>query len=156
MDTRKVLGIKTGIVPAWHFSIHMGWWDDKEEPFSEQWDCFYKHLSQLGLQKDRCYIMGDFNSPSNIPREGYEYIKKFGWYDTWQLAKEKDSGITVGKVIDGWKERINSDEVEEGMRIDYIWCNEDVKVKYSKVICNGKNYPIVSDHYGIMIETDEM
>ena len=99
--------------------------------------------------------MGDFNSPSNIPREGYEYIKKFGWYDTWQLAKEKDSGITVGKVIDGWKERIKSDEVEEGMRIDYIWCNEDAKVKYSKVICNGKNYPIVSDHYGIMIKTDE-
>lgn len=103
--TRKVLGIKTGIVPAWYFSIHMGWWDDKEEPFSDQWDCFCKHLSQLGLQKNRCYIMGDFNSPSNIPREGYEYIKKFGWYDTWQLAKEKDSGITVGKVIDGWKEQ---------------------------------------------------
>ena len=153
--TRKVLGIKAGIVPVWYFSIHMGWWDDKEEPFSEQWDCFCKHLSQLGIQKNRCYIMGDFNSPSNIPREGYEYIKKIGWYDTWQLAKEKDSGITVGKVIDGWKERIKSDEAEEGMRIDYIWCNEDTKVKYSKVICNGKNYPIVSDHYGIMIETDE-
>ena len=29
------------------------------------------------------------------------------------------------------------------------------KVKSSKVVCNGKYYPVVSDHYGVMIEVED-
>ena len=153
--TRKVLGIKTGTVPVWYFSIHMGWWDDGDDPFSNQWERFSMQLGQVVPLEDKCYIMGDFNSPSQIPSEGYDYVSSYGWKDTWQMAEKRDSGITVGKVIDGWKERLGSEDVVNGMRIDYIWCNREVAVSNSKVICNGSNYPIVSDHYGVLIEVDE-
>lgn len=150
--TRKVLGIKTGRIPTWYFSVHMGWWDDIEDPFAQQWDTFCKCIDTLLDQQERCYILGDFNSPSNIPHEGYDYVIASGWYDTWTLAEKKDCGITVGKVIDGWRARMEKETVESGMRIDFIWCNETPQIHCSQVICNGDNYPVVSDHYGVMIE----
>ena len=64
------------------------------------------------------------------------------------MAEKKDDGITVEKNIDGWKDSKNE------MRIDYIFTNKEIKVKESKVIFNGKNYPIVSDHFGIEVEVD--
>lgn len=36
-------------------------------------------------------------------------------------------------------------------RLDYIFCNTQEEVRTSNVICNGKNAPVVSDHYGVMI-----
>ena len=42
-----------------------------------------------------------------------------------------------------------------GPWMDYIFCNTQKKVKSSKVVCNGKNYPVVSDHYGVMIEVED-
>ena len=54
---------------------------------------------------------------------------------------------TYQKQIDGWKEKET-----KAMRIDYIWSNAKVKVSSSNVVFNDKNYPIVSDHYGVMIE----
>lgn len=39
-----------------------------------------------------------------------------------------------------------------GMRIDYIWTSRKVPVRSSRVIFNGSYEPIVSDHYGIIVE----
>ena len=70
------------------------------------------------------------------------------------MAENKDDGITVGQVIDGWHDKVDASSAEaEGMRLDYIWCDKNIKVKTSNVICNGKKYEVVSDHYGVMIET---
>lgn len=146
--TRKMLGIKTN--GMWFYSVHMGWWDDKEEPFVDQWDRVREELGEVYNIEETSFIMGDFNCPAQIRGEGYDYVKESGWLDTWNLAKEKDSGITVGKIIDGWRERLEGDI--DGMRIDYIWCNRPVKVLRSWVVFNGKNYSVVSDHYGIEIE----
>ena len=44
--------------------------------------------------------------------------------------------------------------MKDAKRLDYIFCNTQKKVKSSKVVCNGKNYPVVSDHYGVMIEVE--
>ena len=106
--------------------------------------------------------MGDFNSLDSIAGQGYDLIRKSGWKDTYLLADKKDRGITVGKVIDGWRERLSGEPSEgrteesvvdqAGMRMDYIWCSHCVPVASSCVICNGEKYPIVSDHYGVMIE----
>ena len=106
--------------------------------------------------------MGDFNSLDSIAGQGYDLIRKSGWKDTYCLARTKDKGITVGKVIDGWRERLSEEPFgkkakepvleQEGMRIDYIWCSHSVPVANSLVICNGEKYPVVSDHYGVMIE----
>lgn len=62
---------------------------------------------------------------------------------------KKDTGITVGGIIDGWR---NEDgEPKQGMRIDYIWCSRKEAVHESSVVCNGIRYPVVSDHYGVMV-----
>lgn len=151
--TRKSLGIKTR--GEWFYSVHMGWWKDEEEPFAQHWDCLSQHLQTAKSEQETIWICGDFNSPSDVLGEGYSYVKDSGWQDTYELAKEKDSGITVSGVIDGWRNQ-NRKEIDEGMRIDYIWCSKKRAVRQSRVVFNGKHYPIVSDHYGVMIETEEI
>lgn len=63
--------------------------------------------------------MGDFNSPAEVRNEGYDLINASGWYDCYNLAKEKDNGFTVEKVIDGWKDKLKE---KTNIRIDHIWC----------------------------------
>lgn len=153
--TRKVLGIKTGETPEWYFSIHMGWWDDEEDPFAAQWDNFQEELKIQVLWNQKIWLLGDFNSPANNEDQGYGYVKQHGWLDTWELARSKDSGVTVEKEIDGWRDRkASGSPAVIGMRLDYIWCNYPAKVRSTEVVFNGKHYPVVSDHYGIMIEVE--
>ncbi|MBE5945407.1 MAG: hypothetical protein E7259_00545 [Lachnospiraceae bacterium] len=153
--SRKILGIKTADYgDTWFFSAHFGWWDDEEEPFLGQWDNANGTIKDI-IGNDTCFIMGDFNTPAKIRNQGYDYVKKSGWNDTWELAEFKDSGLTVGHVIDGWHDRIK-DEADKaiGMRLDYVWCNKAIEVLSSRVIFNGKNYNVVSDHYGVMVEIE--
>ena len=92
--------------------------------------------------------MGDFNSPSHIKGEGRDLLLRSGWHDSYDMADDKDSGITVSHAIDGWKERGDI----PGMRIDYIWTDRPLRVRTSRTIFNGIFYPVVSDHFGTMIE----
>lgn len=144
---RKVIGIKVEIEQQekWFFSIHTGWWNDKEENFKEQ---FIKLNKELNFIKEEIYLMGDFNNPYQIKNEGYDEILKFGWSDTYNIAEEKDDGITVSGLIDGWKEHINMKE----MRIDFIFKNNNKKVKKSRVVLNDKIGKIISDHFAVEIE----
>ena len=150
----------------WFYSVHMGWWEDEEEPFASHWDRVAHEIDAHRTANETVWVMGDFNSPAGITGEGWDYVRASGWKDTYDLAKEKDGGITVGKVIDGWKERLSDQADEEGilggqgqllegMRIDYIWCSRKVPILSSQVICNGRNYPVVSDHYGVMIVAEQ-
>ena len=144
--TRKILGICTEAYPKqWFFSTHMGWWSDIDEPFQQQWKRTSEHMKQY----DTVWLLGDFNSPAQVREEGYDQIKQAGWFDSYELATEKDNGITVGTVIDGWKDKITS---TEGMRMDQIWCNQRQNIVSSYVIFNGKREAIVSDHYGVIVE----
>ena len=70
-------------------------------------------------------------------------------------VEQKDSGVTVEEEIDGWRDGEGGGAVKDAKRLDYIFCNTQKKVKSSKVVCNGKNYPVVSDHYGVMIEVED-
>lgn len=140
--TRKILGIYSG--DEWFYSVHLGWWDDKSDPFSDQWTRLSKRLTG----KENVWLMGDFNNCAEIKNEGYDLIKKSGWQDTFEIAREKDDGITVGTVIDGWKDKITD---TNGMRIDFIWTNSENIIERTNVIFNGKNEPVISDHYGVMI-----
>ena len=56
-------------------------------------------------------------------------------------------------VIDGWRDKIAEPEKCTGMRIDQIWCSQKTPVASSKVIFNGTNGPVVSDHYGVIVQT---
>ena len=145
--TRKLLGVCTKDAPdEWFYSVHFGWWNDPDEPFQNQW----ARTSQYMLCHSKVWLMGDFNSPAEVRDEGYDMIVRDCWHDSYMLAEHKDSGITVGHVIDGWRDKIHSGA---GMRIDHIWCSEKADVKSSEVLFNRINYPVVSDHYGVMIET---
>ena len=54
--------------------------------------------------------------------------------------------------IDGWREADGrSKAAQNEKRLDYIFCNTQADVRTSNVICNGKNAPVVSEHYGVMI-----
>ncbi len=146
--TRKILGITamTDRGPQQFYSVHMGWWQDEEEPFYEQW----KRIAGLVKPQEGApsWLMGDFNSPSHIPGEGYDLIKKSGWQDSYELAEEKDGGYTVDHSIDGWKDK----KEKRAMSIDYIWADRRMPVKCSRVLFDGKCYPVVSDHFGISAE----
>lgn len=146
--TRKIVGIRTQQAPEeWFFSVHYGWWNDEEESFQEQW----KRTAEALNDYPCVWLMGDFNSPAEVRGEGYDLIKQDGWHDCYALAKAKDSGITVGAVIDGWKDKISG---TDGMRIDQIWCRKKQAIADSRVIFNGKNRAVVSDHYGVMISDE--
>lgn len=151
--TRAVLGVQLEGMDDWFYSLHMGWWDDLLEPFLEQW----KVLNSCIAAKRMCgtvWLLGDFNAPDCIPDQSYAHIRSCGWTDTYRAALVKDQGITVPGVIDGWRDRIKEKNVD-GMRLDYIWCSSQKEVRSSRVVFNGSKEPVVSDHFGVMIEVKE-
>lgn len=151
--TRAVLGVQVEGMDDWFYTIHMGWWDDAEEPFLEQWERLTQRISHKRKQAT-VWLMGDFNAPDIVPGQSYEHILHCSWVDTYQVAAEKDFGITVPDVIDGWRDKLN-DIKRTGMRLDYIWCSRNVCVRSFRVIFNGSNRPVVSDHFGVLINTKE-
>lgn len=142
--TRKVLGarIKIDDTSMDFYSCHLGWWKDDEEPFKEQADKLINNIKQDTLT----FFMGDFNNNAFIRNKGYDYLIEKGLHDTFSIAEEKDGGITVKGKIDGW------DLNKNNLRLDLILTNREIDVKYSKVIFNNINKPVVSDHYGVEIE----
>ncbi|MBD1379760.1 endonuclease/exonuclease/phosphatase family protein [Metabacillus arenae] len=126
------------------YSCHLGWWNDEEEPFKQQADRIMKDITSTKLS----ILMGDFNNNAYIRNEGYDYLIQQGLYDTYDLAKEKDSGITVKGKIAGW------DENMQDLRIDLILMNQPLKTASSRVIFNGVNYNVISDHFGVEVVLD--
>lgn len=138
--SRKVIGIKSA--DHWFFSLHLGWWHDEHDPFPAQWE---KCTAVFDRLKAPVFLMGDFNNSAQVEREGYELVTQT-WFDTYHLANQKDAGFTVAEAIDGWTDN------QSGLRIDYIFSNRLVNVCSSRVIFNGVNEPVVSDHFGIAVE----
>ncbi|OOF88703.1 endonuclease [Rodentibacter ratti] len=91
-------------------------------------------------------LMGDFNTDAISNPQAYQQIKSLGLLDSYELAEQKDSGITVEKAIDGWRGH------SEEKRLDYIFLNQAKRVLSSQVIFNGKNKPVVSDHFGLEVD----
>ena len=151
--TRAVLGVQVEGHPDWFYTVHMGWWDDAEEPFLNQWKTLNACLTTRNLYS-AVWLMGDFNAPALVRDQSYDTIAASGWYDTYHTARIKDRGFTVPGVIDGWRERLKDVDIP-GMRLDHIWCSKNRKVLSSEVIFNGTNYPIVSDHFGVMVTEKE-
>ena len=136
--TRYAVGVK--IYDEWFYSAHMGRYDDRREPFTKQWERLRKSISHKG----KVWIMGDFNCDFNS--DGYKEVINSGWYDTYLNARERDGGITVKGQIDGWRDSDTRD-----MRIDYIFTNTDREILSSRVVFNGVNEPVISDHYGVEV-----
>lgn len=142
--TRKIVGAKIHVdgQPVSFYSCHLGWWHDEEEPFQFQADSLLEQV-----EKDApFFLMGDFNNAASVRGEGYEYLLEMGLHDTFEFAAEKDSGVTIAGEIAGWEDN------KQDLRIDLILAGQLVEPKYSRVIFNGENKPVVSDHYGVEVE----
>ena len=142
--TRKITKIKIDYngKDISFYSCHLGWWTDEEEPFVYQFD----NLIEDVQKEELAFIMGDFNNSATIRKEGYDYMLEKGMIDTYNIAKDKDSGVTVKGKIAGW------DKNKEDLRLDIIFANKEVDVLFSKVIFNGKNKEVVSDHFGVEVQ----
>lgn len=128
------------------YSCHLGWWKDDEEPFTYQAD---KLLDTVNSKKTAIF-MGDFNNNAFVRSEGYDYLINKNLNDLYLKADklEDECSATVKGKIDGW------DENKEKLRLDLILSNELLKVKNARVIFNGVNKEIISDHYGVELEID--
>lgn len=151
--TRQALCVQLEGQPLnWYGCVHMGWWKDEQEPFAEQAERlnrFFEEKAKTADQEFSVWLLGDFNSDPSIRDEGYDWMKKAGWQDSYLLAREKDDGVTVREAIDGWK-----DAAPAQRRIDQVWCRPARRVLRSRVLWNGRKEPVVSDHAGILVETE--
>lgn len=141
--SRKITGATISINgnPLSFYSCHLGWWDDKEEPFKDQAASLLKQINK----DNQFFLMGDFNNNAFIRGEGYDWLMENGLYDTFSLAEVRDSGVTVKGKIAGWSKN------REGLRIDLILTNQKCRVLSSAVIFNSTNHPVVSDHFGVEV-----
>lgn len=141
---RKVLLGRQTIASREHcfVSCHFSWWQKENTGFKYEWDNL---LKSLPLSEVNVVLLGDFNNPANISDEGYDLIRR-DFYDTYSLAHQKLGDYTIPPNIDGWK---NS---QDNLRVDYIWVNKMVPVASSKVVFDGVGTPIVSDHFGVLVE----
>lgn len=134
---RMALGVK--VKQQWFYSVHLGWFDDVEEPFEAQWH----KLNETVCKKKDVWLMGDFNNTAY--GDGYKVVINSGWVDCYESAKDKDDGFTVTKSIDGWRKQ------KQKIRIDYIFKNSPQTVKSAYTIFNGRNKEEVSDHSGVIV-----
>ena len=146
--TRYALLLKRRRDADWFCNLHLGWWEDEEESFRGQWE----RLKGAFPRSERLWLMGDFNSSPDLRGQGYDTVASGGFYDCFSLAKSTVGEETVAaKDLDGWRER----KREGVLRIDQIWCRYPAKIGRCQVCMDGKEGPLVSDHYGVWIETDE-
>ena len=126
--------------PIEFYSCHLGWWNDCDESFRGQVDRLYEKIK---AENKFSFLMGDFNNNAFVRSEGCDFIKNKGLLDTYEIAREKDSGVTVKEKIAGW------DDNTDDLRIDIIFTNKNIDVLESKVIFNGINKDVISDHFGV-------
>ena len=150
--TRAVLGVQVEGNPDWFYTVHMGWWEDEQAPFLEQLKILNCCLAAKRFYSP-VWLLGAFNAPSDVPRESYDALMRCGWVDTYTVARERDDGITVPGAIEGWSRPLSRTQ-QAGMRLDYILCSHRPEVRSSRTVFNGIREKIVSDHYGVMIETE--
>ena len=124
-------------------SLHMSWW---EEGFLSEWEALSDRLGS-----GAAWLMGDFNvSAERLCKEG-DPLLRAGFHDSYALAGEKDAEDTVLPHADGWWGRERTD----GLRIDQIRCRPSRKILRYRRVLDGRSESMISDHFGVMIETGE-
>ena len=132
-----------GLEPIQFWNVHLGWWDDVEEPQQRQLQQLHQ-LVQASTARN-IIVGGDFNSAAST-LSYTNIIETTGWLDTY-LACNPEGMLdpTIGGLIDGWT---NGDP--EGMRIDYVFLARGELVPVSAQIVLQD--PMVSDHCGLYCE----
>ncbi|KQB87454.1 endonuclease/exonuclease/phosphatase family protein [Corynebacterium lowii] len=147
-DVRRRVALAAKVDPwGWVISGHFSWWRARgEELFAGEWGVVDSFAAEHA--GERICVLGDLNSPCTVEGEGYSLVRAGGWIDTRDEALLVEGHDTMGGKIAGWE------GCEQGARIDYALVNTPVRVDSHRVVFDGKNTPVVSDHYGIVVELD--
>ncbi|CAI9395118.1 Maltose 6'-phosphate phosphatase [Bacillus sp. T2.9-1] len=133
------------------YGLHLSWWQDETEsyPFLYEWNKLVEEW-ETEAQKGSCILlMGDFNNPAHIEKEGYSLVSKHPLLkDAYLDATVKNGSHTVEKKIDGWEN--NSDF----LRIDYIFVSANLSVDSYETVFDGRKTPVVSDHFGVGVRLE--
>ncbi|MCI5775901.1 MAG: endonuclease/exonuclease/phosphatase family protein [Aerococcus sp.] len=126
---------------------HFDWYQADGSGFVYEWDQLVSALNEK-FASDHLIIAGDFNQLADIDGEGYEYIRETvpDLMDSYHLADTVRGQFTVPGQIDGWSQQ------PESKRIDYLWTRGFDSLKSHAVIFDGDNYPVASDHFGVIVE----
>ena len=144
-NPQAVLGVQVEGREDWFYCLQMDSWDGETGVFLDQWKKLNCCIAGKRMYSP-VWLMGDFAAPDDRPEESYDHIAASGWQDTYRLARKKDCGITVPEA---WGKTM------AGFRIDYIWCSRKVTVLSATTMFDGITEPVVSNHYGVLIEIKE-
>lgn len=97
--TRRILGIQPEGSSDWFFTVHMGWWNEEEEPFVDQWKCIQETLKDSKYREGTIWLMGDFNSQDDVRGEGYDLVLKSGWI-TYSVIRRQVSALRTLSVTE--------------------------------------------------------
>jgi maltose 6'-phosphate phosphatase len=142
--SRKIVG-GTWMVngqPLSIYTCHLGWWEDKDEDYKAKVD---RLMKKSEADHQPVLLLGDFNVADHIKNEGYDYLLGKGLYDTHQLADHQFGESTITGDIAGWAGNKND------LKIDFIFANWQADVKESRIVFNGIDGPVISDHFGIEV-----
>ena len=141
--TRRALGALCD--GAWFYSVHTGRWDDRQEPFSQQW----RRLQQAcAAHVQPTFLLGDFNCPAKERGGGYDRMLQDGWHDMHTAAQSRRGDATAHASIDGWQDESHS----LPMRIDYILADRPCRVLRSVTLMDGGDGEVISDHFALLAE----
>ena len=88
-----------------------------------------------------------------IEEDYFLFVSRSNDKSFWKTRKVVGSTIKINETfIDFYSCHLGWYLNKNDLRLDLILVNKEIKVKYSRVIFNGINKPIVSDHYGVEIE----
>ncbi|MEI5993748.1 endonuclease/exonuclease/phosphatase family protein [Candidatus Enterococcus mansonii] len=124
-------------------SCHYSWWTETDG-FAYEWAQTEKALQN---HTRPFLIMGDFNNPASAKQPGYQLVlnSSLKLQDSFTSATTRIGEHTVEKAIDGWGDN------QEHLRIDYIFASQEFEIKNYQIVFDGKNTPIISDHFGVEV-----
>ena len=151
--TRKALEVRFQANDKNYFvyGLHLSWWQDGTEsyPFLYEWNKLVEAWEMEAQKGSYILLMGDFNNPAHIEKEGYSVVSKHPLLkDAYLDATVKNGSHTVEKKIDGWEN--NSDL----LRIDYIFVSANLSVDSYETVFDGRRTPVVSDHFGVGVRLE--
>ncbi|KQB84229.1 endonuclease/exonuclease/phosphatase family protein [Corynebacterium oculi] len=133
---------------GWVLSGHFSWWKREGQAlFAQEWEAIEGFARRH--PGERVCVAGDLNNPATVAGEGYSLIRQRGWMDTRDLARDVEGHDTIAGKISGWE------GARAGARIDYVLVNEPLPVASHRVVFAGEGSPVVSDHYGVLVDMEQ-
>ena len=141
-QTRRLLSGKTVVEGRELLALccHYSWWTGEEtHGFAYEWQ---QTLRLLAGETQPVLLLGDFNNPAEQRGQGYDLVTAT-FQDAYVQAASRRGSHTVAKEIDGWAGN------QQLLRMDFIFCNHQLKPQQVGTVFDGVTCDRVSDHFGV-------